>query len=233
MPSHISHIVFSDLATRDHSWEKIRKVFKHAYENLHEKFDWYLRADDDAYIVMENLEKFVGQYDSSKPYLFGYRWNFYVKRGFADGGAYVISREALRQFYNEMRYNQTLCPEIHRAEEDQELAKCLSKIGVYPSKSTDAYGRQMFHHFHPLELESSFLFQFIAKYSFEKFEPFPHHYSRDTISMHHLSPFEMRMYHYLLYGVKYHNRTPTQPAPVVSDGNWAPLTTSGEIVKPQ
>ncbi|KAK0394181.1 hypothetical protein QR680_000607 [Steinernema hermaphroditum] len=229
MPSHVPHIVFSELATRDHSWEKIRKVFKYAYENLYEKFDWYLRADDDAYIVMENLEKFVGRYDSNKPHLFGYRWNFYVKRGFADGGAYVISREALRLFYNEMKYNHTLCPEIHRAEEDQEFAKCLSKISVYPSRSTDDYGKQLFHHFHPMELESSFLFQFIVKYSFDKFEPFPVHYSRDTISMHHLSPFEMRMYHYLLYGVKYHQRSHALAAPTpMAEGNLSQLTASVE-----
>ncbi|TMS32303.1 hypothetical protein L596_000164 [Steinernema carpocapsae] len=169
MPSHIPHIAFSELGTRDHSWEKIRAVFKYAYENMYEKYDWYLRADDDAYIIMENLEKFV-DYNPKKPYLFGFRWNFYVKNGFADGGAYVISRETLRMFYNEMKDNATLCPEIHRAEEDQELAKCLSKIGIYPGESIDEDGKLLFHHFHPLELMNPFLLQFIMKYSYDDFE---------------------------------------------------------------
>lgn len=40
--------------------------------------------------------------------------------GYADGGVYVLSRPAVEVF-NRIMKNPALCPEHHRAEEDQEV----------------------------------------------------------------------------------------------------------------
>ena len=47
--------------------------------------------------------------------------------------------------------DEDLCPEFHRAEEDQELSRCLAKIGITPTDSRDNDGRDRFHQFHPEE----------------------------------------------------------------------------------
>ena len=41
------------------------------YENYIDKFEWFIRADDDVYIEPQKLEKFLRSIDSSKPQFIG------------------------------------------------------------------------------------------------------------------------------------------------------------------
>ncbi|EPB65851.1 hypothetical protein ANCCEY_15076, partial [Ancylostoma ceylanicum] len=119
MSAEIPHIYWKELHSRDHSWEKIRRIFNHVIDDMEDEYDWYLRADDDAYVIVENLRHFLANYSSKEPHYFGYRWNFFVPHGYADGGVYVLSRPAVEVF-NRVMEDPKLCPELHRAEEDQE-----------------------------------------------------------------------------------------------------------------
>ena len=67
-------------ATRDHSWEKIRRVFRYVWQTLDKKYDWYLRADDDSYVVVDNARKLVAEHDPAKPSVLGYRWGHFEVR---------------------------------------------------------------------------------------------------------------------------------------------------------
>ncbi|KJH49393.1 hypothetical protein DICVIV_04476 [Dictyocaulus viviparus] len=96
------------------------KIFSHVIDGVNKEYDWYVRADDDAYVIVENLREFLHKYSSREPHYFGYKWNFFVPHGFADGGVYVLSRTAVEIFYQIMK-DPKLCPEHHRAEEDQEV----------------------------------------------------------------------------------------------------------------
>ena len=61
--------------------------------------DWFLKADDDSYIIIENLKAFLQQHDPSDPIQFGCKLIQIVKKGYMSGGAgYVLSREALKRF---------------------------------------------------------------------------------------------------------------------------------------
>ena len=62
--------------------------------------DWFLKADDDSYIIIENLKTFLQQHNPLVPIQFGCRFRLQiVKKGFTSGGAgYVLSREALKRF---------------------------------------------------------------------------------------------------------------------------------------
>lgn len=47
------------------------------YEHFVDKFEWFIRADDDVYIEPEKLEKFLRSIDSSKPQFIG-RFFFFL-----------------------------------------------------------------------------------------------------------------------------------------------------------
>jgi glycoprotein-N-acetylgalactosamine 3-beta-galactosyltransferase len=68
-----------------------------------------------------------------------------VKRGFHSGGAsYVLSKEALRRFYEAHQAPNTSCSKDGGGE-DVEIAKCLRTKHVYPGISLDKYNRERFH----------------------------------------------------------------------------------------
>ena len=63
----------------------------------------------------------------------------------AGGAAYVLSREALKRFYEAHHEPNSTCLKDGGAE-DIEIANCLRKKGVYPGKSVDEHNRERFHH---------------------------------------------------------------------------------------
>ncbi|EFP10179.1 hypothetical protein CRE_21615 [Caenorhabditis remanei] len=166
MNDSIPHIYYPLLNSRDHSWEKIRRVFKYVHDKIGKKYDWYYRADDDTYALMHNMRTLLANYTSSKQHYLGLRWAFFTPRGFNDGSSYILSRPTMEAF-NEVMLDPDRCPDHHRAEEDQEvrffcheaifdhliiqLAKCLAHMDVYPEDIRDEYGSERIQHFHPIE----------------------------------------------------------------------------------
>ncbi|KAI6184552.1 hypothetical protein M3Y97_00608700 [Aphelenchoides bicaudatus] len=201
LSSDIPHVYFPFMGTRDHSWEKIRRVFRYIYEVIGNNFDWYLRADDDSYVVFENARSLVAQFDPKKAQVLGFRWGFFETRGYVDGGVYIVSNEAMSVFNTIMR-NDSICPDFHRAEEDQELGRCMAKVGIFPTDTRDELGRERFHHFHIDEYNDKWLVEFIRQNAFYGFKSFPQSISDTSVSFHHLSPYEMRVLDYFVNRLK-------------------------------
>ena len=94
---------------RTRLWQKSREAFKYVYKHYRDQADWFLKADDDTFVVMENLKYFLRDHQPSKPIYFGYRLQNkdLIKlpdkpstnnKSFASGGAgYVLSKEALER----------------------------------------------------------------------------------------------------------------------------------------
>ena len=57
---------------------KTTLAFLFAYSNLFEECDWFVKADDDTYLIVEYLRQFLQRQDTSQPVTFGY--NFQVSR---------------------------------------------------------------------------------------------------------------------------------------------------------
>lgn len=50
-------------------------AFKYIYENeFNEKFNWFLKADDDTFIIIENLKDFLKDKNTHLPITYGYNY---------------------------------------------------------------------------------------------------------------------------------------------------------------
>jgi len=56
----------------EHLTQKSTLAFQYAYEHHFNTFDWFLKTDDDTYIIMENLKSFLSKKNTSQPVTFGY-----------------------------------------------------------------------------------------------------------------------------------------------------------------
>ncbi|CCD64740.1 N-acetylgalactosaminide beta-1,3-galactosyltransferase [Caenorhabditis elegans] len=175
---------------------KSRYAFHHIYTNISSEFDWYLKADDDTFVIVENLRSFLSTLNPDEPHYLGYVLKPYLKNGYNAGGAgYILSRAALKIFSEQLYSNATLCPDdIY---EDVGIARCLANAGMYPEDTRNSLGQNRFNTFSP----SDTFHQTKAGIDWVKFKENKGYeaFANDLISFHKLSPDEIRLFDILLY----------------------------------
>ncbi|XP_034028284.1 glycoprotein-N-acetylgalactosamine 3-beta-galactosyltransferase 1-A-like [Thalassophryne amazonica] len=132
---------------RDQLYWKTIRAFHYVFEHYANHADWFLKADDDTYVVVDNLRWILSNHTPEEPIYFGKRFKPYAKQGYMSGGAgYVLSREALRRFVEGFRTK--VCTHSTPVE-DLAMGQCLEKVGVVAGDSRDTLQRETFHPFVP------------------------------------------------------------------------------------
>nr|XP_046274203.1 glycoprotein-N-acetylgalactosamine 3-beta-galactosyltransferase 1 isoform X3 [Scatophagus argus]XP_046274204.1 glycoprotein-N-acetylgalactosamine 3-beta-galactosyltransferase 1 isoform X3 [Scatophagus argus]XP_046274205.1 glycoprotein-N-acetylgalactosamine 3-beta-galactosyltransferase 1 isoform X3 [Scatophagus argus]XP_046274207.1 glycoprotein-N-acetylgalactosamine 3-beta-galactosyltransferase 1 isoform X3 [Scatophagus argus] len=132
---------------RDNLYWKTIRAFQYIHQHHLDEADWFLKADDDTFVVVENLRYTLSKYDTEKPLYLGRRFTPFLSQGYMSGGAgYVLSKEALRRFIKGFSTGE--CTHSSMIE-DIALGRCMETMKVEPADTRDLKGRQTFHAYPP------------------------------------------------------------------------------------
>ncbi|XP_077977205.1 glycoprotein-N-acetylgalactosamine 3-beta-galactosyltransferase 1-like [Glandiceps talaboti] len=126
-------------------WGKTKAAFMYIYQYHLDDADWFLKADDDTYVVLDNLRLMLEQYKSPTPVYFGHHLRRpKTNQSFMSGGAgYVLNKVGLTKLVKQGICNNT-CQPGEKGAEDVLLGQCLERIGVVRGDSRDELGKQRF-----------------------------------------------------------------------------------------
>ncbi|XP_047239837.1 glycoprotein-N-acetylgalactosamine 3-beta-galactosyltransferase 1 [Girardinichthys multiradiatus] len=128
---------------RENLYWKTIKALQYIHQHHLDGANWFLKADDDTYVVVENLKYILSKFDPEKPLYMGRRFKPFISQGYMSGGAgYVLSKEALRRFVRGFHTGE--CTHFSTIE-DMALGKCMETMKVEPVDTRDMKGRQTFH----------------------------------------------------------------------------------------
>ncbi|XP_071108511.1 glycoprotein-N-acetylgalactosamine 3-beta-galactosyltransferase 1-like [Haliotis cracherodii] len=191
---------------RDNLWAKTKEAFKYVYSNHFNEADWFLKADDDTYVILENLRHFLSDKDTQQPLYYGRRFKPYVNQGYMSGGAgYVLSKDALKRFVEKAVNDPGKCRNDNGGAEDLEMGRCLEKVGVKAEDSRDELGRERFHPFVPEHHLIPGILpadMWYWSYSFYPAKQGPDCCSDHAITFHYVSPNMMYIMEYMIYHLK-------------------------------
>jgi glycoprotein-N-acetylgalactosamine 3-beta-galactosyltransferase len=105
---------------------KVYNAFRDVYTQ-HGGYDFYMKADDDTFVNMDNLKTFLSSKDPNLAATYGYDFNFVIKNGYPAGGpGYILSKRAFHLLSEQLIANMSFCP--NNGIEDMSIAQLLTNL---------------------------------------------------------------------------------------------------------
>ena len=121
--------------------------------------DWFLKADDDVYILFNNLLSYLCRYNSSSPVYLGNTifpgTMRNLPKGYNSGGAgYLLSNGAATKVVDEgiKKFPNSCRTKNAGATEDLDMGVCLQKLNIFPEDTRDSLKQLTFHSQNPMRL---------------------------------------------------------------------------------
>ncbi|CAH8477816.1 unnamed protein product [Schistosoma mattheei] len=210
--------------SRQHLWSKMRAILRYVYQYRND-YDYFLKADDDTFVIMENLRSILHQHNPKDPFMIGYNFPYLTKNGYFSGGAgYVLSQEALKRIVEQAIDKHPSCPTYDEDKEDVKLSMCGQPVGVKLYHMVDLNGtfpftwrreQRNYYLFQWRSLEGEFLsLVYPKKHAKNSKSPATTSKTADhlhdpsdllsdhLISLHYIQPFYMYLLEFVLYHLR-------------------------------
>uniref|UniRef100_T1J8G4 N-acetylgalactosaminide beta-1,3-galactosyltransferase n=1 Tax=Strigamia maritima TaxID=126957 RepID=T1J8G4_STRMM len=207
--SHLGAVALPVSEGRDHLWAKTKESLNYLYKHHQFSADWFFKADDDTYAVMDNMRDLLKDLSAADPWYLGNRFHSKELGVYAGGGSgYIFSRKTLQMVVEKGLNDAEKCREDHDGYEDVEMGKCLANIGISMSDTRDARGGMRFLPYMPnvhadqeemTTEDKKWFFQFTAD------DPVPKGMascSPRAVTFHYVSPEEMYELDFLIYQIR-------------------------------
>lgn len=126
---------------RNNLWAKTKEAFRYIHKYHLNDYDWFYKADDDTYAIMENMRYMLYAYSPDDPIYFGCKFKMFVKQGYMSGGAgYVLSREAVRRLVEHGIPDKTKCRLSADGAEDVEIGNNFIFSHITDTKLSTVHG---------------------------------------------------------------------------------------------
>lgn len=157
---------------RDKLWTKSKLSWLYIAEHYADDYDWFIKADDDTYVLMDNLHRFLAAQDKTKLVHFGRRFKVGKSLYFSGGSGIVMSQATVKmmgkEFEGDADHKDWAGPHHGTGPEDLMTSSSLIPKGVSADPSVDPHnGRQLFmpmgidHEYHaPVRDEKSWFYRY-------------------------------------------------------------------------
>jgi glycoprotein-N-acetylgalactosamine 3-beta-galactosyltransferase len=124
---------------------KTIKTILYVYAHYQNAYDWMLKADDDTFMIIKNLKKFLKDKCVDEAHTYGLTLGS-GNISFNSGGAgYVLNAQTVNAFVHKYYTDRTFCKHELVGSEDLDVGYCLGQMGVLPGNSSDKNGMELFH----------------------------------------------------------------------------------------
>ncbi|EDV30694.1 uncharacterized protein Dana_GF14915 [Drosophila ananassae] len=137
-------VALSDNSHLRESWNNTKNALKYLYHHHLSDADWFLEADDQTFVLVENLRYMLYPFSPEMPIYFG-----------SPGTA--MSRAALRKVVEVGLPNPTKCEEKDTGETLGRFKECLDNADVEEGNSRDSKGRRRMYLIDPQARSNTYL----------------------------------------------------------------------------
>ncbi|KAG5674688.1 hypothetical protein PVAND_004640 [Polypedilum vanderplanki] len=192
---------------RSHLWNKTKLTMKYVYENHLNDVDWFMRADDDNFMIMENLRYLLYQFHPQTALYIGCRFAIHfpkTEEGYMAGGGQIFSKKAIIKFNEISLKNTSYCVPEDSELDDVFVGRCLKDLAIFLDGRDELNQMRFFpigteEHMKHEAIDPTFWY---SQYLWRNFSQGGLDCCSDTfIESHYASPQEMHMLDYLIYNV--------------------------------
>ncbi len=72
MPAGYPFKVLNRLVQKNQTWHKFRDALTYAFTQRDKHYDFYIRSDDDSFLIVENFKQFLSNKNPDNPYYIGF-----------------------------------------------------------------------------------------------------------------------------------------------------------------